>query len=151
MAWFDQFPHFDRDWRLTAIAESPRHAYLHAALSRMSGTPNTGGLRRNLRRARETTVVYGVKATFEVALCHRDPAFEGGPGKLREQINEHGQGLISIPPSLSRLREIEAFQPRIDMILLPSSPLMSNLLRLQLATPALIRRSALQTVRPWIF
>jgi hypothetical protein len=149
-AWFDQFRFFDGDWRLTWIAESPRHGYLHTAVSRMIGTPNTGTFRHNLRRAHETVALYGLKPIFEVAICHRDPAFEGGPSHLLEEIRRYSSGLISLPPSLARLREIEVLRPRVDMVLLPPSPQMSNKLRLQLATPALVRRSSLRPLKPWV-
>lgn len=147
-SWLDQFPEISHGWLLTTIAATPLHAYLHSALSRMSGVPNTGGLRSNLKRAEEKTVLYRVEAAFEVAICNRDTAFEAGPSEILRLHMEFQRGLIAMPPSLSRLREFEVSMQQIDIIVLPPSPQMSNQLRLQLATPALVRRSSLESIRP---
>lgn len=154
-SWLDQFPQLgaecqlDDNWLVTTIAESRRKAHLHTALARMSDTPNTAGLLTNLRRTKETSVLYGITGSFEVALAHRHTAFEGGLGRLLEVARAFEKGLISMPPSLTRLREIESSTgPRVDIIVLPPSPLMSNLLRLQLAAPVLVRRSTLATMQP---
>lgn len=140
--WLDRFPQIG-EWLYTTIAETERHAYLHRALSGMS-TPSTGGFLRHLKVAQHATALYLITSSFEVALCHRDPAMEGGPGELRLQYELFEKGMISMPPWIARLREIEASGTPIDIIVLPPSPQMSNQMRLQLATPALVRKRTLE-------
>lgn len=153
-SWIDQFPivgeecKLGQDWALTTIADKRRHSHLHTALTRMSGTPNTGGLLTNLRRARETSTLYGINGSFEVALCHRDPAFEGGSGRFLEVAKKFSKGMITMPPAIARLLEMENSWPQLDIVVLPPSPLLSNVLRLQLAAPVLIRRTTLESLRP---
>jgi hypothetical protein len=144
--WFDRFPQIG-GWLYTTIAESPRHAYLHTALSRMT-PPGTGGLLEQLRKAEDSTALYHVSSSFEVALCHRDEAFEGGPGALRLLTDLYEKKRISMPPCITRLREIEATKAPVDIILLPPSPLLSNQTRLQLATPALMRKRTFEELPP---
>lgn len=152
--WHEQFPCVfpgsfapPDQWLMTTIAETPRHAYLHAALSRMT-SPNTGGLLTNLRRARTTTTLYLVSSSFEVALCHRDAPFECGPSDLLLLSYLYEAKAISKPPALHRLEEIHATRPSVDIIVLPPSPLMSNQTRLQMATPALVRRRTTELIHP---
>lgn len=144
--WLERFPQIG-NWLMTTIAESPRHAYLHGALSKMT-SPSTGGLLRNLKRVQSTMALYYVEENFEVALCHRDPAFEDGPGRLLRLSNLFEAGQISIPPALTRLREIESTMTPVDIIVLPPSPLMSNQMRLQLATPALVNKRTFMDLDP---
>lgn len=149
--WTEHFPVFYKEWLLTWIVDSPLHGYLHAALARMVDQPRTGGLLSNLREAREKDIIYRIQRDYKVAICGRDPAFEGGPHALRKSISEYRQGLIAMPPCLVRLNEIEQFDPPVELILLPPSPLMSNRISLQLATPALVKKSSLVGLKPKVY
>jgi len=146
-SWLDQFPEIGNGWLLTDIADTLLHARLHSALSIMSSS-KIGGLWSNLKLAKKETALYSIEAAFDVAICNRDTAFEAGPSEILRLSDEYKRGLISIPPSLSRLREFEASTQRVDIVVLPPSPQMSNQLRLQLATPALVWRASLEPIRP---
>ena len=147
--WFERLETFE-GWVIGVYAESEDSLWLHSALAGgMLGKPTTGGLGQNLRRTRDAYVAYEVQWTgsgLRVALCDKDPAFEGGLGNLTEELNQWRRGEISTPPAITRVREIMAELPDVDAIMLPASPIESNAFRVALARVLLIRPGALKAL-----
>jgi hypothetical protein len=138
-------------WVIAVYAEREPSLWLYTALSGMWGNAGTGGLLRNVKRARDVSVVYEVQwegTGLRVALCDQDPAFEGGLGNLIEQERQFRRGEIEIPPAIVRARELRSAYPDIEAIMLPASPMESNAMRLALARVLLIRPEALEPIEP---
>jgi hypothetical protein len=143
--WSEQLPTID-DWLVATYAESETSLWLHAALAGMWSSTNTGGLWHNLKRARDSSVLYKVQwdgPGLRVALCDQHAALEGGLGNLIKNDQLYRRGLISIPPAITAMREIRTAFPDVEAIMLPASPKESNSMRLALARVLLVRPQAL--------
>jgi hypothetical protein len=147
-SWLQRQMTFD-GWIVGVYAESEISLWLYTALAGMWGKPTTGGLFQNLKRARDASVIYEVQwqgSGLRVALCDKDPAFEGGLANLAKEMRQWRRGDIPIPPAVVRAREIWRSHPDVDAIMLPASPIESNAMRLALARVLLIRPEALERV-----